>query len=81
VGTSPQSTPTKSPAYQLFSSLALPASPVLSLPFSYSCLAEIFRCVDAVASMLYKRKELITFRKLKSAVQEMLRRSVNMFQR
>jgi chromatin licensing and DNA replication factor 1 len=77
VGTSTQSTPTKSPAYQRFAALALPASAALSLPFSYCCLAEIFRCVDAVASMLYKRKEVITFRKLKPAVQEMLRRLVN----
>lgn len=75
VGTSPQSTPSKSPAYQRFTSLVLPASAALSLPFSYRCLAEIFRCVDAVGSMLYKRKEVITFRKLKPAVQEMLRRN------
>lgn len=78
VGTSPQSTPSKSPAYQRFTSLVLPASAALPLPFSYRCLAEIFRCVDAVGCMLYKRKEMITFRKLKPAVQEMLRRLVNL---
>ncbi|PNF24958.1 hypothetical protein B7P43_G09163 [Cryptotermes secundus] len=75
VGTSPQSTPSKSPAYQRFTSLVLPASAALPLPFSYRCLAEIFRCVDAVGCMLYKRREMITFRKLKPAVQEMLRRN------
>ncbi|XP_069701256.1 DNA replication factor Cdt1 [Periplaneta americana] len=72
---SPQTTPTKSPAFKSYASLALPGTPTLTLPFNYRHLAEIFRCVDAVVSMLYKRKEVITFRKLKPAVQEMLRRN------
>ncbi|KAJ9580268.1 hypothetical protein L9F63_004081, partial [Diploptera punctata] len=75
VGISPQTTPTKSPAFQRFASLAAPSAPVLPLPFNYKYLAEIFRCVDTVTSMLYNRKEIVSYKKLKPAVQEMLRRN------
>ncbi|KAJ8898198.1 hypothetical protein PR048_003558 [Dryococelus australis] len=47
----------------------------LSLPFSYRGLAEVFRCVDVVVSMLYNRSEAVTFKKIKAAVQEMLHRT------
>jgi chromatin licensing and DNA replication factor 1 len=77
VGTNPQSTPSKIPAYQPLASPVLPASAALPLPYRYSHLAQIFQCVEAVVSMMYKRKEVITFRKLKPAVEEMLRRLVN----
>lgn len=51
------------------------APPVeLPLPYSYQLLEEKFRCTDTVVSMLQKRKEICTFEKLKTAVQEMSRR-------
>lgn len=57
------------PAYQRYQGLAESTTPSLSLPYNYRCLAELFRCVDAVCAMLYNRKETITFKKLKPAVQ------------
>ncbi|XP_036141576.1 DNA replication factor Cdt1 [Monomorium pharaonis] len=68
-----KSTPVK--AYQKYLSLAESEIPGLVLPYHYRFLAEIFRCVDTVSAMLFNRKELITFSKLKPAVQELLRRN------
>ncbi|XP_071557165.1 uncharacterized protein Dup isoform X2 [Temnothorax nylanderi] len=62
-------------AYQKYLSLAESEIPGLALPYTYRFLAEIFRCVDTVSAMLFNRKELITFNKLKPAVQELLRRN------
>ncbi|XP_022908921.2 DNA replication factor Cdt1 [Onthophagus taurus] len=70
--------------------VALPPSPLKSekeeslsesftLPFKYKCLLEIFRGIDIACQILFNRKETITFRKLKSAVEEMLKR--NLFER
>lgn len=74
--TSPvKSRPDKTPAYQKYLSLAESGTSGLPLPYNYRFLAEIFRCVDTVSAMLFNRKELITFRKLKPAVQELLRRN------
>ncbi|XP_034944102.1 DNA replication factor Cdt1 [Chelonus insularis] len=67
--------PTKVPAYQRYQSLIESGAPALPLPYSYRFLAEIFRCVDTVSAMLFNRKETITFKKLKPAVQELLRRN------
>ncbi|KAG8226343.1 hypothetical protein J437_LFUL014586 [Ladona fulva] len=80
------------PAYQryahLTSPIRMPVSPSkapfvspsksspLVLPYQYRCLAEVFRCVDVVSAMMMNRKELITFSKLRSAVQEMMRRTM-----
>ncbi|XP_071454357.1 DNA replication factor Cdt1 [Hetaerina americana] len=79
-------------AYQRFTQLTasraafspsktLPASPSkgtsLCLPYQYRCLAEVFRCVDVVVSMMINRKEKITFNKLRPAAQEMLRKNVS----
>ncbi|XP_063235476.1 DNA replication factor Cdt1 [Bacillus rossius redtenbacheri] len=50
-------------------------APGLPLPFPYRGLAEVFRCVDVVVSMLYNRSEAVTFKKVKAAVQEMLHRT------
>lgn len=36
----------------------------------------MFRCIDTVSQILYNRKETITFRKLKPAVEEMLKRNL-----
>ncbi|KAJ8932814.1 hypothetical protein NQ318_015982 [Aromia moschata] len=52
------------------------SKPSLTLPFKYRYLAEIFRAIDTVSQILYNRKETITFRKLKPAVEEMLKRNL-----
>ena len=62
----------RQPAYQRHQSLV--AGEVLPLPQKYLLLAEKFRCVDMVANMLQKRGETCTLRKLKEAVEEMLKR-------
>lgn len=36
----------------------------------------MFRCIDTVCQILYNRKESITFRKLKPAVEEMIKRNL-----
>ncbi|EFN82715.1 DNA replication factor Cdt1 [Harpegnathos saltator] len=57
--------------------LTIAKSKILSLilPYNYRFLAEVFRCVETVSAMLFNRNELITFSKLKLAVQELLRRN------
>ncbi|KYN12817.1 PREDICTED: DNA replication factor Cdt1 [Trachymyrmex cornetzi] len=65
-----KSSPVK--AYQKYLSVAESG---LALPYDYRFLAEIFRCIDTVSAMLFNRKELITFNKLRPAVQELLRRN------
>lgn len=69
--------PTKSPipAYQRFQTLAEATQSTLQLPYKYRCMAEVFRCVESICSMFYNRKETITFKKLKPAVQRMLRKN------
>lgn len=62
-----------SPSKQIYDETSKPG---LTLPYKYSYLAEIFRCIDTVSQILYNRKETITFRKLKSAVEEMLKRNL-----
>ncbi|XP_076623518.1 chromatin licensing and DNA replication factor double parked [Colletes latitarsis] len=67
--------PTKAPAYQQYLSLAGSSTVALPLPYNYRILAEAFRCVDTVSAMLFNRKEVITFKKLKPSVQELLRKN------
>lgn len=67
--------PTKLPAYQRFQTLAESGRPALQLPYKYRCLGELFKCIDTVCAMFYNRKEQITFRKLKPAVQRMARKN------
>lgn len=68
--------PTKTaPAYQRFQTLTETGVPSLQLPYKYRCLLEMFRCVDSICSMFFNRKETITFKKLKPAVQRMLRKN------
>lgn len=71
--------PTKAnpvPAYQRFQTLAESTpTPTLQLPYKYRSLLEVFRCVDSICSMFFNRKETITFKKLKPAVQRMLRKN------
>lgn len=67
--------PTKVPAYQRFQTLANSGRPALQLPYKYRCLSELFKCIDTVCAMFHNRKEQITFRKLKPAVQRMARKN------
>lgn len=62
------------PAYIRHASLASSA-PSLQLPHHYRFLAELFRSMETAVSLLYNRKEKITFNKLKPSVQEMLKRN------
>lgn len=64
----------KVPAYERFHHLATPAPPTLSLPYKYRVLAEHFRGMDQVVSLLHNRNELCTFSKLKVAVQELTKK-------
>lgn len=70
--------PTKSlPAYKAFQYLAERPGSTLQLPYKYRCLIELFKCLDAVCAMFFNRKEIITMKKLKPAVQRMLRKNFN----
>ncbi|XP_038593162.1 DNA replication factor Cdt1 [Micropterus salmoides] len=63
---------TEQPAYQRYHTLAQAAPPGLSLPYHYKVLAEMFRSMDTVISMLYNRCETATFTKIKQGVQDMM---------
>jgi len=65
----------KSPAYISFHNLAVKGDGTLPLPYTYKFLAEVFRCTDTIASMLNNRKEIITVEKMKTAVQQMMRKN------
>ncbi|XP_067905339.1 DNA replication factor Cdt1 [Heterodontus francisci] len=64
----------KVPAYQRFHNLAQDVPPGLTLPFKYKLLAEMFRSMDTIVSMLFNRSETITFAKVKQGVQDMMRK-------
>ncbi|XP_065082108.1 DNA replication factor Cdt1 isoform X2 [Ochlerotatus camptorhynchus] len=68
--------PTKVPAYQRFQTLVESGTPSLLLPYKYRSLAELFKCIDTVCAMYYNRKEQVTFKKLKPAVQRMARKNL-----
>lgn len=70
-----KSSPIKAPAYERFQALAEAGTPSLQLPFKYRYLLEIFKAVDTVCAMFFNRKEKITFKKLKPAVQRILRKN------
>lgn len=53
---------------------ALADSKTLPLPLKYRVLDELFKAVETVSSMMYTRKEKITFQKLKKSVQLMTRK-------
>ncbi|XP_035906543.1 DNA replication factor Cdt1 isoform X1 [Anopheles stephensi] len=74
-GTPIQASPKKLPAYQRFHNLVEAGTPTLQLPFKYRSLLELFKCTDTVCSMFHNRKEQITFKKLKPAVQRMARKN------
>lgn len=62
----------KTPAYQRYHTLAQDVPPGLSLPFKYKVLAEMFRSMDTIVSMLFNRTETVTFAKVKQGVQDMM---------
>ncbi|XP_021486815.1 DNA replication factor Cdt1 [Meriones unguiculatus] len=64
----------KAPAYQRFHALAQPGPPGLVLPYKYQVLAEMFRSMDTIVSMLHNRAETATFAKVKQGVQDMMRK-------
>ncbi|XP_078256950.1 DNA replication factor Cdt1 [Rhinoraja longicauda] len=64
----------KAPAYQRFHNLAQDVPPGLTLPFKYKVLAEMFRSMDTVVSMLFNRSETVTFAKVKQGAQDMMRK-------
>uniref|UniRef100_U5EZH4 Putative double parked n=1 Tax=Corethrella appendiculata TaxID=1370023 RepID=U5EZH4_9DIPT len=57
--------------------LSSPQRTTLALPFKHRSLLEIFKFVDIVCAMFYNRREKITFKKLKPAVQRMLRKNIH----
>lgn len=76
LASSPGKSPFKSPAFERYQALVTEGRPALTLPFKYRTLAETFRCVDTVASMIHNRKETVTMSKLKPAVQELSRKNL-----
>uniref|UniRef100_A0A182QKE6 CDT1 Geminin-binding domain-containing protein n=1 Tax=Anopheles farauti TaxID=69004 RepID=A0A182QKE6_9DIPT len=74
-GTPVTASPKKLPAYQRFQNLVEAGTPTLHLPFKYRSLLELFKCTDTVCAMFHNRKEQITFKKLKPAVQRMARKN------
>ncbi|XP_072374103.1 DNA replication factor Cdt1 [Scyliorhinus torazame] len=64
----------KAPAYQRFHNLAQDVPPGLNLPFKYKLLAEMFRSMDTIVSMLFNRSETITFTKVKQGAQDLMRK-------
>lgn len=63
------------PAYEKYASLVESGRPGVQLPFKYRQLVEIFKSCDAVCAMFHNRKETITFKKLKPAVQQLCRKT------
>lgn len=70
-----KASPTKVPLHQAFAHLAEKGRPTLQMPYKYRCLAETFKCLDTVCAMFFNRHETITMKKLKPAVQRMLRKN------
>jgi len=66
------------PAYISYQTLAAKGDGTLPLPATYKFLAEVFRCTDTIAAMLHNRKEIITVEKLKTAVQQMMRKDFSL---
>lgn len=62
------------PAHEKYRHLIAPQQS-LELPYKYRCLEELFKCCDTVCAIFYNRKERITFKKLKPAVERMCRKT------
>ncbi|XP_060878814.1 LOW QUALITY PROTEIN: DNA replication factor Cdt1-like [Metopolophium dirhodum] len=54
---------------------ALADSKALPLPLKYRILDELFKALETVSSMMFSRKEKITFNKLKRGIQQMTRKN------
>lgn len=54
--------------------IALADSKTLPLPLKYRILDELYKAMETVSSMMFTRKEKITFIKLKRGVQQMTRK-------
>ncbi|XP_043645784.1 DNA replication factor Cdt1 isoform X2 [Drosophila teissieri] len=64
------------PAYKRYASLVETSrAGQLPLPYKYRHLLDVFKGLDSVVAMFHNRKETITFKKLKPAVQRMLRKN------
>ncbi|KAF5288267.1 hypothetical protein FQA39_LY04035 [Lamprigera yunnana] len=48
----------------------------LALPYKYRRIAEIFRAMDTICQILFNRKETITFKKLKSSSEQILKQNI-----
>ncbi|KAG5269961.1 hypothetical protein AALO_G00187080 [Alosa alosa] len=72
VETQPESDGEKTPAYQRYHTLAQDVPPGLTLPYKYKVLAEMFRSMDTIVSILFNRTETVTFAKVKQGVQDMM---------
>jgi chromatin licensing and DNA replication factor 1 len=72
---SPTKSPVKAPAYERYQNLVEAGTPSLQLPFKYRYVLEVFKAVDTVCAMFFNRKEKITFKKMKPAVQRILRKN------
>ncbi|CAL4067547.1 unnamed protein product, partial [Meganyctiphanes norvegica] len=70
----PTKTPIKLPSYKRYAHLTERPSEELMLPGKYRLMKEFFRAVDTVISLLHNRHEVITYSKLKPAVEEMMRK-------
>uniref|UniRef100_A0A8D9A4G9 DNA replication factor Cdt1 n=1 Tax=Cacopsylla melanoneura TaxID=428564 RepID=A0A8D9A4G9_9HEMI len=65
------------PAYKRFADLtAIQEKGTLILPYKYRILAEVFRAVDTIVSMIYTRGENITFDKLQAGVASMIKKQL-----
>ncbi|XP_017078229.1 DNA replication factor Cdt1 [Drosophila eugracilis] len=64
------------PAYKRYANLVETSrAGQLPLPYKYRHLLDVFKGLDSVVAMFHNRKETITFKKLKPAVQRMLRKN------
>ncbi|XP_043840282.1 LOW QUALITY PROTEIN: DNA replication factor Cdt1 [Dromiciops gliroides] len=70
----PCTSKTPAPAYERFHTLAQAGPPGLTLPYKYKVLAEMFRSMDTIVSMLFNRSQTVTFAKVKQGVQDMMRK-------
>lgn len=67
-----KSSPIKQPAYKRFADLtSIQEKGTLILPYKYRMLAEVFRTVETIVSMIHTRGENITFEKLQAGYQSM----------
>uniref|UniRef100_A0A336MBD5 CSON013720 protein n=1 Tax=Culicoides sonorensis TaxID=179676 RepID=A0A336MBD5_CULSO len=74
-GKDPLMSPPRAPAHHRFQHLIETGRPTLQLPYKYRYILEVFKAVDTVCAMLHNRNEKITFKKLKPAVQRIMRKN------